>query len=387
MLELPRNEVSGPITVFYPTEAAPRVEQRGAFRLEVATGAVSLRGNGRLVVISHGSPGSPWVHFELVRTLVEAGFLVSLPEHFADNYKDASEPGPPSWRRRPAEVSRSIDRLSQEPAFASRFDTEHVGMFGMSAGGHTALTLAGGRWSPSRLRQHCQLHLSEDFHACAGPSLSLTGSPLDGIKKFIVTAVNDRKFDDSSWYEHQDPRIIAVVAGVPFAADFDPDSLRKPTVALALISAREDRWLNPLFHSEAIAAACISCERLADLPHGGHGALLGPLPPEGSLSDLVRDPPSFDRVVEVPKLNAAVTKFFRRVLLQQRTVTANPSTARTSPGKSCAIEFIAAYAISQRATARFDSIFQVQCIKAPGGQCNPRLAAFNRLPREIRLCH
>jgi predicted dienelactone hydrolase len=48
------------------------------------------------VVISHGSPASPWVHSDLARTLVEAGFVVAMPEHFADNYKNDSEPGPPS---------------------------------------------------------------------------------------------------------------------------------------------------------------------------------------------------------------------------------------------------------------------------------------------------
>jgi predicted dienelactone hydrolase len=316
MLELPRSETSGPVTVFYPTQSAPGIEQRGAFRVEVAVGAVPSPGNARLVVISHGSPGSPWVHLDLARTLVEAGFTVALPEHHADNYKDDSEPGPPSWRRRPVEVSRAIDRLSREPAFAFRLDFERVGMFGMSAGGHTALTLAGGRWSPSRLRRHCQLHLSEDFHACAGPSLALKGGALDGIKRFIVTAINDRKLDDVSWYEHRDPRIIAVVAGVPFAADFDPDSLRMPATALALIIARQDRWLNPGFHGEAIADACMPCERLADLPHAGHGALLSPLPPGGAISDLVRDPPTFDREAEVPKLNTAITEFFGRVLLR-----------------------------------------------------------------------
>jgi len=165
MQELARNEISGPVTVFYPMESAPRVEQRGAFRLELAVSAVPSPGNARLVVISHGSPGSPWVHFDLARTLVDAGFTVALPEHYADNYKDDSGPGPPSWRRRPVEVSLAIDRLSREPAFASRLDLRRVGMFGMSAGGHTALTLAGGRWSPSQLRRDCQLHIAEDFHA------------------------------------------------------------------------------------------------------------------------------------------------------------------------------------------------------------------------------
>lgn len=316
MVELPANAVSGPVTVFYPTQAVPATVQRGSFQLDVAIDAPPTANGSSLIVISHGSPGSPWVHFDLVRSLVDAGFTVALPEHQADNYKDASDPGPPAWRRRPLEVSRSIDRLAQEPAFASSLDFARVGMFGMSAGGHTALTLAGGRWSPSRLREHCRLNIADDFHACAGPSVALTGGLLDGVKKMIVSSINDRKFDDSNWYEHVDRRIIAIAAGVPFAADFDPDSLRQPKVTLALISARKDRWLVPRFHSDAIVAACRSCEQLLAVESGGHGALLGPLPPGGEVSDLIQDPPEFDRNTQVPRINMAITKYFQRTLAQ-----------------------------------------------------------------------
>lgn len=311
MTELPANAVSGPVTVVYPTQAATSAVRRGPFQFDVALDAAPAPANARVVVISHGSPGSPWVHFDLARALVSAGFTVALPEHHADNYKDASDPGPGAWRRRPVEVSRAIDRLAQEPAFGSRLDFTRVGMFGMSAGGHTALTLAGGRWSPSRLREHCRQFLEEDFHGCAGPSVSLNGGLLDGAKKMVVKAVNDRKFDDPAWYEHVDSRIVAVVSGVPFAADFDPDSLRQPKVALALVSARNDRWLVPKFHSDAIAAACRTCEHLLDLETGGHGALLGPLVPGGGF-ELVQDPAGFDRVKEVLRVNAAVVGFFAK---------------------------------------------------------------------------
>jgi predicted dienelactone hydrolase len=316
MVELPANALSGPVTVFYPTQSLPVAVRRGDFQLDVAIDAVPTAASARLIVISHGSPGSPWVHFDLVRALVNAGFTVALPEHRGDNYKDASDPGPPAWRRRPLEVSRSIDRLAQEPAFASIVDFARVGMFGMSAGGHTALTLAGGRWSPARLREHCRLNIAEDFHACAGPSVALTGGVLDAATKLVVRAVNDWKFDDSSWYGHVDRRIVAIAAGVPFAADLDPASLRQPKVALALISARNDRWLIPRFHSDAIIAACLSCEHLLDVESGGHGALLGPLPPASGWSGLVLDPPGFQRATQVPRINAAITSFFQRTLVK-----------------------------------------------------------------------
>jgi predicted dienelactone hydrolase len=317
MMELPANAVSGPVTVFYPAQAAPAAVRRGIFALDVALDAAPTATSARLIVISHGSPGSPWVHVDLARSLVNAGFTVALPEHHADNARDPSDPGPPAWRRRPLEVSRAIDRLAQEPAFAARLDFTRVGMFGMSAGGHTALTLAGGRWSPSRLREHCRLNIAEDFHACAGPSVALTGGALDGAKKLVVTAINDRKFDDPAWYGHVDGRIAAVAAGVPFAADFDPESLRQPKVALAIISARNDRWLVPRFHSGAIVAACRSCDHLLDVESGGHGALLGPLPPAGGFPGLVQDPPGFDRATQVPRINRAITAFFQRTLLGQ----------------------------------------------------------------------
>jgi predicted dienelactone hydrolase len=318
MVELPANAVSGPVTVFYPAQSAAAAVRRAGIQLDVAIDAVPVpvAAGSRLVVISHGSPGSPWAHFALVRTLVDAGFTVALPEHHADNAKDPSDPGPPAWRRRPVEVSRSIDRLAQEPAFASMLDFARVGMFGMSAGGHTALTLAGGRWSPSRLREHCRAHVEEDFHACAGPSMALTGGVLDGVKKLAVQVINDRKFDDPFWYAHVDARIVAVAAGVPFAADFDPESLRQPKVALALIEAQNDRWLVPRFHSGAIAAACRTCEHLRDVASGGHGALLGPVPPGGGFSELIADPPGFDRETQVPRINRSITQFFRKALAE-----------------------------------------------------------------------
>lgn len=313
MVELSANDVSGPITIFYQTRAVPNTVRRGAFEFEIAIDAAPSTKRSHLIMISHGSPGSPWVHLELARSLVDAGFTVAMPEHHADNYKDASDPGPPAWRRRPLEVSRAIDRLAQETAFAAILDFGRVGMFGMSAGGHTALTLAGGRWSPSRLLEHCRVNLAEDFHACAGPSVALTGGLFDGLKKVIVSAVNGWKLDDPSLYDHTDSRIVAVVAGVPFAADFDLDSLRNPKVALALISAQKDRWLIPRFHSDAVIAACRTCEKVI-MESGGHGALLGPLPSGSGFANLIQDPPEFDRDMQVSRINMLITRFFQRTL-------------------------------------------------------------------------
>ncbi|MEO8389371.1 dienelactone hydrolase [Polaromonas sp.] len=317
LTEIPGDADGGPVTVFYASGDAPRPVQRGSFMLDVAVDGAPQVGNRRLVVISHGSPASPWVYADLARVLVGAGFVVALPEHHADNYKDGSEPGPPSWKRRPLEVSRAIDVIAADPRFRSLLSLDKVGMYGMSAGGHTALTLAGGRWSPARLREHCENAITEDFHACAGPFMRLTGGVLDGAKTAVVRWFLGWRLADSTWYTHTDPRIAAIVAGVPFAADFDAMSLAAPRVPLAIVTARQDKWLNPRYHSDAILGACASCERLMDIQTGGHGALLSPLPPglNGLVGELTADPPGFDRASVVPELNRRITVFFVRNLL------------------------------------------------------------------------
>ena len=316
LAELAAGATSGPVTVFYPSEAAEARVDRGPFVFDAASEAPPSPGNRRLVVISHGSPSSPWVHVDLARALVAAGFTVALPEHLGDNARRHGDSGPVSWKRRPLEVSAAIDRLAQEPRWGKALDFGAVGMFGMSAGGHTALTLAGGRWSPSRLLAHCQEHLESDFHSCAGPSFSLDGGLLDGIKKAMVRTVLDTKLADTASYGHVDPRITAIVAGVPFAADFDPHSLRQPRATLGIVSARGDRWLVPRYHSDFVLARCERCVHLLDLPTGGHGALLSPLPPDlsGAIGSLVGDPPEFRREAEVARVNVTVAGFFQREL-------------------------------------------------------------------------
>jgi len=97
--------------------------------------------------------------------------------------------------------------------------------------------------------------------------------------------------------EHQDPRVAAVVAAVPTAADFDMSSLAMPRVPLVLVLAEKDLWLAPHFHGAAVRSACQNCEVIADMPGARHGSMLSPLPPDvgGSAGDLLNDPPGFDR--------------------------------------------------------------------------------------------
>ena len=144
----------------------------------------------------------------------------------------------------------------------------------------------------------------------------LNGGLLDRWKIALALWVIRYRFSDAAWRMHTDPRVAAIVASVPYAADFDMASLATPRVPLALVTARLDRWLRPRFHSDAVLAACATCERLADFATGGHGALLSPLPPglTGIVGDLLNDPPGFDRA-ETAVVDRKVLAFFRKLLL------------------------------------------------------------------------
>jgi predicted dienelactone hydrolase len=306
-------EGEDPVTVFYPSPSAEAAITRGPFHISMAVDGAPVRGNGRLIVISHGSGGNPWVHSDLARALVDAGFVVAMPQHRGDNASDPSRPGPASWKLRPVEVSHAIDAVAKDSRFAPLLSLDKVGMYGMSAGGHTALSLAGGRWSATRLRDHCEANIAQDFQSCVGLSTRLKGDALDEVKKTVALKIIAQRYDDATWQTHTDPRIAAIVAGVPFAADFDPQSLASPKVPLAFVTARGDKWLVPRFHSGPIVAACASCEVLADID-GGHGALLSPPPPTEVLGDIARDllgdPPGFDRsrMADVDRRIAAFMK-------------------------------------------------------------------------------
>ncbi|MDP3653994.1 MAG: dienelactone hydrolase [Rhodoferax sp.] len=308
-------DTDGPVTLYYPTHAPAAAIQRGPFTLELAEQGEPVRGNGHLVVISHGSGGGPWVHADLARTLVEAGFIVAMPQHHADNSKDGSNPGPNSWAIRPQEVSRAIDAVGRDARFAPLLTLDHVGVYGMSAGGHTALSMAGGHWSAAGFKRHCEANLVDDFQACVGLITRLTGGMLDGIKKWVALAVIRHRFDDETMLSHEDPRVAAVVAGVPAAADFDMASLAKPRVPLGLVTSQQDRWLVPRFHSDRVLQVCTNCEHIADLSKGGHGALLSPPPPglTGLVGDMLNDPPGFERG-QMHAVDQKITAFFVRHL-------------------------------------------------------------------------
>ncbi len=301
----------GSVTVFYPSSGTASEVKRGPFTMQLANDGLPMRANRRLMVFSHGSGGAPWPMADLARSFVNAGYMVAMPEHVGDNYKDMQKAGPATWKLRPMEVFQAIDAVRLDSRFAALVDFDRVGVYGTSAGGLTALVLAGGRWSPANFKRYCLAHMAADFPACVGLATQLKGNWGDAIKLTIAGWVHRLYFGDESLYGHHDPRIKAVLASAPMAAPFDMTTLAAPRVATGLIAMGQDDWLAPAAHVRAVQAACIGCTLVLDLPAAGHGSLFSPWPPTlaQSLTPLLVDPPGFVRA-DLPVHYKKMVDFF-----------------------------------------------------------------------------
>lgn len=280
-----------PLTLVYPTPARVRAIEVGPFRLEIAPDAPLTAGRHRLVVMSHGTGGSALADHALAAALARAGFVVAQLEHDGDNWRDQRLAGPESFRRRPLEAVQAIDALAADPQWSDRLDLDRVGVHGMSAGGVTAMALAGAQWRMLALIRHCNTHLDDDPAFClqgaataeqraertanfetarSVPEVFLPASlrALHGGRTPTAEAPDVRP----------DARIAAVSVAVPVGAIFTRESLARVRVPVGVVLAANDRWLVPRFHGAHLIAHCGTCTLLAELPGAGHMDLLRPWP-------------------------------------------------------------------------------------------------------------
>ena len=309
---MPASGATPEIAVFYLAKGQPTEITRDGVTMQIGWDLPELPSVGKrpLVVLSHGSDGNPWQHSDLAKQLVRAGFVVAAPFHFGDSSRDhdhSTLTNWENWRLRPTHVSATIDVMAQSRRWSVRAD--RVGVFGMSAGGHTALTMAGGKWSADRFRQHCNQHIREDFPICSEGRGQLKGNWLDWLRMAKTLARVNYHMRDETLHGHAEPRVAVVVAEVPVLGEFDMQSLVSSSRAIGVVQALSDQFVNPQLHSGALLRACRHCVDVASVPGAGHLSFLSPaVPPE-----MATDAPGFDRRV-VADVQAKVVAFFVRHL-------------------------------------------------------------------------
>ncbi len=149
--------------VFYGTPAGRRApHQEGQFPL---------------VLLSHGAGGNAGQFGWIASRLAQAGYVVILPNHPGTTTGNASAEAAVRVWERPADISAVLDEITSNAEAYPYIDTGQITMLGFSAGGYTAMALAGARVDPDRLQGFCDetdhgmsdcaflAHFGVDLHA------------------------------------------------------------------------------------------------------------------------------------------------------------------------------------------------------------------------------
>ena len=273
-----------PMLVLYPTNTPGETASVGRFQLEVARDAPVKKGVFPLVLISHGSGGTPLVYRTLAHYLARNGFIVGLPEHPFNNRNDNSWEGTvQNLTARPRHLRTAVDAFFGSPTFGRFVKPAAVGLIGHSMGGYTVLALAGGL------------------------PTSFPWESADGQRRRIAVA--------------PDSRVKAVVLLAPATAWFRASgALQGVGAPILMLHAEQDEYV-PYEHAQIVLNGVPGKEQIEHrvVPNAGHFAFLSPFPE--AMTSLAfppsQDPPGFDRARFHDELNAAVTTFLKREMESQ----------------------------------------------------------------------
>lgn len=334
-----------PVTLVYPTASAERSVTIGPFSIRVAPDAPPLPGHRPLIVISHGTGGSAVADHALAAALARAGFVVAQPLHQGDNYLDARDAGPVAFERRPSEVSAVIDDLARDPRWRQHLDLRKVGVHGMSAGGVTALSMAGAQWNLLTMVRHCNRHREADAGFCFQGAVTAEARA-DRVQRYerarwvpdwfmpaSTKTLHGGRSVQSGEDPRPDPRIESVSLAVPVAAIFTAESLARIRIPVFVVAAQDDQVLVPRFHAQRVLAYCRTASMMSPLAGAGHFDLLSPWPqgvaqqvaatqPRGGLPN-----PSFDRT-QLSAAHARIVAFHLQQLGTPPSFTAASNTPR-----------------------------------------------------------
>ena len=187
--------------LWYP--AAPGGRERtiggnGVFHGTVGGwGAPRRDGRFPLVVISHGAGGNAGQFGWIAAALADAGYAVAIPNHPGSTSRNASAEEAVKLWLRPPDLTATIDAIAADPELASWIDVGRTAALGFSAGGYTAMAVAGAIVDPERLERFCD-EGPRGMSDCA--FLAAGGVDLHAVD--LTPAARP----------HRDPRVAALVA-------------------------------------------------------------------------------------------------------------------------------------------------------------------------------
>lgn len=288
-----------PMLLFYPCAVPAQSNTFGPFVLEVAMGAAIEAGTFPIVIISHGSGGTPMTHRMLASHLAMQGFVVAVPEHAGNNrFNNEWEYTLTNLELRPRHISLALDTLVSTPAFTPHLHLDQVGIIGHSVGSSTALAVGGGKAHTGYLIDYCKQCPEEE-------------------KPPWCALVESGEFQAHSLPDAADPRIQAIVL---FAADLSlfaaPDALKEVKAPILSYSTAADSYVEE--KSALIQASLPEAHPFTHhlIPNAGHYCFLSPFPEaiRARVGLAGSDPPGFDRAKFHQRLYPEIADFFAKIL-------------------------------------------------------------------------
>ncbi len=260
-----------------------------------------------MIIISHGAGGAMRSHTDTAESLAKRGYVVAAVEHTGDNYRDSSGvQNGTNLTDRPLHISRALDYLLDQWPHATLIDHNRIGMFGFSAGGFTALVLAGGKPDTRKTAAWCET--DPDAWVCRY------------LQKNGVDPASIRSTPAAAW--RADPRIKAAVIAAPAVGYmFDPDGLAAVSIPIQLWHAEQDTIVE---ESALTIRKLLPTSEFHTVRNAGHFAFMTPCGAGFRLlisvmeffgtEPICDDPKDFDRERFHEHFNTQLVVFFDREL-------------------------------------------------------------------------
>jgi len=241
---------------FYPSTDPDKVTRVQGYPIEASEDAAIAMGRFPLLMLSHGNYGTPLAQHDLATSLARRGFVVVAVFHPGDNYLDHSRLGSLSnLYGRPLQISEAISAALLDPMLSPYISAKRVGVIGYSAGGETALILAGAQPDLQRLRNYC-LQRPQDLDACKTQGELLA--------------------DRDDLHAQADPRVGALMLMAPLGLMFGRNTLSDVHVPVLLYSGDGDELLAIDKNAEALARKLPEVADFKLLAGAGHFVFMAP---------------------------------------------------------------------------------------------------------------
>ena len=281
---------------FYPSTAKEGSSRIGSYQVDATENAKIASGHYPLLMLSHGNTGTPLALHDLATALARKGFVVVAVLHPGDNYKDHSRLGTLSnLYGRPMQISAAISATLHDRHLSPHVLGDEVGVMGYSAGGETALILAGAQPDLERLRRYCQ-ERPNDRDACT------TQGELIADRDDLVPSA--------------DPRVHALLLLAPLSLMFGRQTLADVHVPVLLYSGDDDTLVFPDKNADALARKLPVAPEFKVIAGAGHFVFMAPCTDEqmATMPGLCTDAEGVDREDIHRDLIEEAGRFFRQSL-------------------------------------------------------------------------